>query len=174
MLEPAVWFSYFPVAKCIPLAIGCAGMHYRSFRCNHSRFANAIMQSSRRLNQTPCRPLRIFVPTAPDFFIAAERLHLALCKRDLAVPRCIPSDCATCSSEQSSKSHAFNMNRYLLLPRVATGREFAMRVILLRDVYIPGGSHAESSRLSFMFVKGNPANVLLLFVGERGIDDDGV
>ena len=51
-----------------------------------------------------------------------------------------------------------------------------MRVILFRiPAHIPEASHAESSRLSFMFVKGNPANVLLSsLVGERGIDDDGV
>jgi hypothetical protein len=41
--------------------------------------------------------------------------------------------------------------------------------------HIPEASRAESSLLSLLFVKGNPANVFFSpFVGDRLIDNDGV
>jgi hypothetical protein len=54
--------------------------------------------------------------------------------------------------------------------------EFAVRVFLFRiPAYIPEASHAESSILSILFVKVDPANVLLSPLdGESCIDNDGV
>jgi hypothetical protein len=51
-----------------------------------------------------------------------------------------------------------------------------MRVVLFRiPAHISEASHAESSVLSLLFVKGDPADLLFSpFVGERRVDNDGV
>src|SRR5271165_7212254 len=68
--------------------------HFGFSGCATSHFANEVIPSSCNRNQSPCRSAQIS-PTAPHFFKAAERLHLALYNRDLAAPRCIPCARAT-------------------------------------------------------------------------------